>query len=71
MGKPTYSSRFWNCVVCEKKMTATKETAPRLFMAEEIVCSECQSIQQFPLWWLLTQIDVRKPDEVAPTEGAQ
>ena len=61
---------FLSCVVCEKKMTVTKATAPRLFMAEEIFCSECQSVQQFPLWWLLTQAERRKPDDVAPSDGA-
>lgn len=63
---------FLNCVVCEKKMTVTKETAPRLFMAEEIVCPWCQSVQQFPLWWLLTQTGIRRKsgDDDAPSEGA-
>ncbi|HEX3464250.1 MAG TPA: hypothetical protein VHS78_09420 [Candidatus Elarobacter sp.] len=64
---------FLNCVVCEKKMTVTKETAARLFMAEEIVCPSCQAVQQFPLWWLLTQSDGRRnaPPDAPATEDAQ
>ena len=51
-------AEFMQCMVCEAQLRIKKVDAPRLFIAERLVCEHCSTVQHFPLRWLLSKVDL-------------
>jgi hypothetical protein len=47
-----------SCCVCAAQMTVGRADATRLFLDELVTCPECGNEQQFPLFWLMTAMDL-------------
>ena len=50
------------CSMCDAQIKIRKSDAPRFFINEHVECRQCQNIQNFPLSWLLSQIDFNLSD---------
>jgi hypothetical protein len=49
---------FLKCTNCDKPLKVTKGNAPRLLIREEIECTACGELSQFPLYWLCSAANV-------------
>ena len=51
-----------NCISCGNKLIIEKDTAFQFLAEEEIPCGSCGTFQQFPLFWLTSQVKLREID---------
>jgi hypothetical protein len=48
---------FLKCPYCRSRIRIQKSRAARFFIAQQLFCRTCQSEIEFPLLWLLSQVD--------------
>ncbi len=50
------------CLSCGGKLIVEEATAFQFLANEEIVCKRCETLQEFPLFWLTSQVHLREID---------
>lgn len=50
---------FMKCPYCHEGFTIWKKDAARFFINEEVKCSDCGMTHRFPLFWLISQSEIR------------
>jgi hypothetical protein len=51
-------AEFLNCPSCDERIRLTKNSIPRLLVAENLVCGKCHTSHHFPIGWLLSRLDL-------------
>jgi predicted RNA-binding Zn-ribbon protein involved in translation (DUF1610 family) len=49
--------KFMNCPHCKKKVSIGRKATGRFFLAQRARCNNCGSEYDFPLFWLLSQVE--------------
>lgn len=49
--------KFMNCPHCKKKVSVGRKATGRFFLAQRIRCKNCRNEYDFPLFWLLSQVN--------------
>jgi transcription elongation factor Elf1 len=49
--------KFMNCPHCKKRVSIGRKATGRFFLAQRIRCKNCKNEYDFPLFWLLSQVD--------------
>jgi hypothetical protein len=49
--------KFMNCPHCKKKVSIGRKATGRFFLAQRVHCKNCKNEYDFPLFWLLSQVD--------------
>jgi hypothetical protein len=49
--------KFMNCPHCKKKVSVRRKDTGRFFLVQRIRCKNCKNEYDFPLFWLLSQVD--------------
>jgi hypothetical protein len=59
MGLIKALGKFMNCPHCKKRVSIGRKATGRLFLAQRVRCKTCKNEYDFPLFWLLSQVDWR------------
>lgn len=64
-----FAADLMRCVACGAQITVCQSEAARFFLEEIITCPRCATEQQFPLFWLMTAMNLRVEIANTPDDG--